>query len=775
MGKDTINKIIAGQDVEKIFLDALDNIYLNGFKTPEDIETLTYVKCYQPALFTKYENKVLITLGLFYKNVKPATMIETMFDIYKKSINDVYKSNLTPIQADIVSRINDNQVFSFSSPTSTGKSYIFRKLITENTNDIVIIVPSRALINEYRNRVNKIVNDKKTLVLTYIDLINKNNTNRYIFIITPERSKELFNMRDNLNVSLIIFDEAQLGDSTSFRGLYFDSIVRRCKKYFHNSKLLFAQPFVDNPECQFIKNKIDYSTKNYKSYDYQNIGQMFYSFKNGVYRHFSIIDHENIKKDIVDPIEDALKSNGTVLIFSAKSRILDKRVMSTYKKYIDLCPVINDRDALSLIKKYKEYLGATERIDGKENRNSTMVDYLKRGIVIHHGSLPLYARYIVEDFTQKGFCKICFATSTLEQGINMPFDIVFLDKFEQSKPLAIKNLIGRAGRSTENPVFDYGKVIVKDSNKSALSDILLNRIILSNVSQLDEETDDDNKEYKEAIKNGTFNENLNLTDLEVKRLEHHKTKEIVKEILNLFFNDDFSLVFWERTSEEKTFVRQGFADIYEKSLGRELTEGERGVCREACKILIWKIMGKKFSEIVKYRFRQVCKTNQQKELLELIKKAKSFNEKKEYQDKLESLTVDYAAPFYPLPNKKISRVPLFDPSTSVYNVDYDTLILDTYDYLDKLLGFRFGDVIYAAFFKYYEEFNDKKALCMANYIRYGSSDEQEIMMIRYGFVFEDFEWLKGIILKIDEDEIVFDADKISYLDEERKAIIEKYL
>lgn len=30
----------------------------------------------------------------------------------------------------------------------------------------------------------------------------------------------------------------------------------------------------------------------------------------------------------------------------------------------------------------------------------------------------------------------------------MPFDVVYLNTFEASKPLSLKNLIGRAGRST---------------------------------------------------------------------------------------------------------------------------------------------------------------------------------------------------------------------------------------------------------------------------------------------------------------------------------------
>ena len=56
----------------------------------------------------------------------------------------------------------------------------------------------------------------------------------------------------------------------------------------------------------------------------------------------------------------------------------------------------------------------------------------------------------------------------------MPFDVVVLDRFENSKPLAIKNLIGRAGRSSDKDDFDIGYVVVtSDANMTNLRNILL--------------------------------------------------------------------------------------------------------------------------------------------------------------------------------------------------------------------------------------------------------------------------------------------------------------
>ncbi len=84
-----------------------------------------------------------------------------------------------------------------------------------------------------------------------------------------ERAKELFKNKDWLNIDLILFDEAQLSDEHSVRGLYFDSIVRRTLKYFPDAKFVFAHPFVENPEAQLQKNGIEIidTTATYSNYE----------------------------------------------------------------------------------------------------------------------------------------------------------------------------------------------------------------------------------------------------------------------------------------------------------------------------------------------------------------------------------------------------------------------------------------------------------------------------------------------------------------------------
>ena len=211
-----------------------------------------------------------------------------------------------------------------------------------------------------------------------------------------------------------------------------------------------------------------------------------------------------------------------------------------------------------------------------------------KGIDYKYVKIP--ARYLIEEFVKKGYCRLCFATSTLEQGINMPFDLVWIDRFDKSKPLNVKNLIGRAGRSTKDNKFDYGKIVIADSKKGDLRKVLLSDIKLKEVSQLDEQTDenDDYKEYKDAIKNNQFSEEYNLTFKELKRVQSEECKLAINTILDTLFNNGELIV--TEDFQLKLMTYDAFKKIYSSYLNRELTIAESSIVDSAVKILLWKIL-----------------------------------------------------------------------------------------------------------------------------------------------------------------------------------------
>ncbi len=768
-----IDKIVKGKELEEIIEYVRKDIYVNGPISTLDMEILSYLKYYQPEFLSKYEGDILERMGIFYKENKINSIEGLIMSNYKKVIAEKYNKFYTPIQTNLINNILLNKNFSFSAPTSTGKSYVFREIIEDkDKKDVAIIVPSRALINEYFIKIRDIIKDKSVNVLTSVEIINKKIAKRNVFILTPERAKELFKYKEELQLDFVLFDEAQLGDEESTRGMIFDSIVRRIKRNFPKTKLLFAHPFINNPEAQLKKNNIEEG--DYKNYLEKNVGQMFISYDSGKYYHFGIekevMGNNKIKME-EDPIKNIIINNGTVLIYTAKTSIYNGKIFEKFGKYIELCEEIKDKKALKLIKELKELIGATQK--KKSEKYSKMIELLKRGIITHHGSLPLKARIILEEFTQNNFCRICFATSTLVQGINMPFDVVWIDKFESSQMLSILNLIGRAGRATTKEKFDYGIVVVKDANKSRLRSIIKTKIKLKEVSLLDvenNEEEDNVRDFKESIKNGTLSDEYNLTQKQLERLEEKSLDNSIEFILekmvrkNSFISvDEFNK--YERSIRTK--IREEFEKIYIAYLNRaELSSGEKSVLSNAIKILVWQINGKTFKQVVWYRYSYITRLEERKELM------KQKN-KKEAQNEIANMEARFTMECSDIPNKDLMSFNMLK-GKKVNEVSYDRIVFDTYDYIDKIIGFKLKDIYYATFQKFFERTGDIRAKNMALYLKYGTIDYVEIMLIRYGFSFETIEWLKKYVKKIDEDEIVF-KKKIMVLSKDKFKEIEHYV
>lgn len=761
--KEVIKNIINNNQVSEIFDYVISNIYKKGPVDGTDMEILSYLALYHPNEFEIYKDKILNYMGVFYKDVKRSSLNEIIFGQYKKYIRDTYNEYYTPVQADIVKNISKANCFSFSAPTSTGKSFVFRNLIERGNNDAVVVVPSRALINEYYLRLCELMPDRSINILTFIDKINTAKVRRNIFVVTPERCRDLFKQKDSFNVDLFLFDEAQLSDEESTRGLFYDSIVRRCYKAYPEAKFVFAHPFINNPEAQLLKNHLRNNVAA-TLYEQKNVGQMYFCVdNNNVFYHFgidkTIMGTQKIKCSS-DPIEKCIRNGGSVLFYVSKSKIYNKSFLNEYGRYIDLCEEIDEDKINYYINELKSFTGG-DTIANKDHY-SQMISLLKRGIVTHHGSLPLQSRSIMEQYTRYGFCKLCFATSTLEQGINMPFDIVVIDRFEASKPLEMKNLIGRAGRSSENVKFDYGYVIVSKSNMSKFREILNNPNALDDVSLLDKQEEDnsDYSDFKNAILNDTFSDQYNLTNNDLEKFSAEESDVIIKQIIDTFYKNG-KLISFDEIGNDRSEIYYTFDRLYRLYLGRDLSDGEENVLHTAVKIMLWRIYGKTFKNICWYRYSYVSRSSERKKMERLGRNTNALEAK-------------FITGFDDLPNKKLRAYSIFEKGTKAKDVDYDRIVYDTYDYIDKLIGFKLSDVFYAAFYLYYEKTKDERALSLAKYVKYGTDNERYIWMIRYGMTFEDIELLDKHIENLNEQGIVF-KQSISSIPEDKKQSIIRYL
>ncbi|MCG9562924.1 DEAD/DEAH box helicase [Vibrio chagasii] len=771
-----INDLIKGESIEEILKNALYEIHTNGPVSALTFEKLAYIKKFHAEQFKKYENKLISATGLFYKTENPKSVLEEFYSIYSKSIYDEVGHTFTATQASAFREIKNNRYFSFSAPTSSGKSYLFRELIRSTENDILIIVPSRALIAEYYNEVISLV-DKETLVLQFIENINTSKSNRRIFIVTPERASEVLKYSNAFKVDLVLMDEAQISEE-DIRGMTFDALVRRLDKAFPNAKKVFAHPFVNNPEAQL--NKHGFSQLSLaKNYNLYTAGKIFITIgPDKKFQFFSPNTKSNNVKVDEDLVGQTVEKGGSLLVYISKNKIYEGRHLVDFQKYIELCPILTDPAANILIDKLKSFIGASTA--PRNEKYSLLIDLMSRGIVIHHGSMPLKARLMAEDFIRKGHARICFATSTLVQGINMPFDVVWIDNFNNMTPITLKNLIGRSGRTTQTKgLFDFGYTVVKQSNVETFSKRFQEAVTLNQRSKLDLEIEDidvDLRDLAESIKNDTFDGDLHLPSAQIERIKKSDLDKEIKYILNKLMSVDKPITggeYYSLSDSVRKKVKSNFKKLYSVHLRRtSLNKAEASVLSAAIPIMLWHIQGRSFAEIVSLRYSFLSQKDKQRQIFSRIKKQEISAE--QGNDEIKKLKVRYSPIAASIPNTKLKGASLFGEYQSVKDIDYDIVIYDTYDYLDKVVSLSMNDPISAALEIYFENTKDVRAIYLQNYIRYGTNDDTEIWLIRYGFSFEDISWLKPHIENIDSSSIVF-KDTIKSLSKEQNELIERYI
>jgi len=769
-----LDNIIQGIGIRETIESAIKEIHESGPVSLATLEKLSLIKIHYPDVFIDYEAKVLSVMGLFYKIERPKSFIELVYENFGNAIEDQFGKPFTPMQASAYRSISAKKFYSFSAPTSTGKSHLFRDLITEEESDIVIVVPSRALVSEFYSLVVGLVG-KEVLVLQFVENINQDHTARRIFIITPERGVELFKYVDEFDIGLFLFDEAQLSEEP-IRGISFDAFVRRSEKLFPKAKKVFAHPFVSNPEAQLIKHGFDEASGS-TSFKQNNVGKVYLSRnQTGGLEYFSPFDDSDYVKCDVDVVERTLEYGGTALIYISKSKILNGGHIEGFGKYISLCPLLEEPKAKEIVEQLSRYIGASEEQFGKQ---SSFLSLMERGVVVHHGSMPLKARLLIEQFVRDGYAKICFATATLNQGINMPFDCVWIDNFHMMDVLTLKNLIGRAGRTTSTlNKFDFGYTVINKSNVNTFRSRIISTIELESTSKLDDEEKNISEDYAdfiEAIKTDTFNDDLHLPNSQVDRLKQANIKSDVKFILDKLLVGKEAIgghQYYEIKPSIRKKIKEKLKRIYIVHLKRDsLTVQEQAVLSASIPLLLWRIQGKAFSETLSLRHSYLTRRDERRALLKKLKE-KSINQD-EYNAAFDGIKIQYSARAESIPNKDVRAISLFARGAAINQFDYDSLVYDTYDYLDKVISLSLADPLCAALTVYYQETEDDRSNILKNYIRYGTNDEVEIWLLKYGFDPEDTEWVSQYVSYIDENGIIF-QDDLSDLSELQLSIIERF-
>lgn len=450
---------LSDEELEKIlsigiFLTGLDNKNLQrlGYRL-----FLLYSKItddYKP-LYELSLNKGLIPISKFIEN--NLNYSERYGNIYTEinSIeSDEFKWNnsyQTIGQFELFKEAKESKLKSqiIVAPTSYGKTELILSFIDHTKfKKICIISPTKSLLAQTKKRIINKFGYRK--IITYPEMYSDKD-NEIIAVLTQERLLRLLQNNPNLKFDLLVIDEAHniLDDFSdeNRRSVILASVIIICKKRKENLVCKYLTPFLRSKESLKIEclPNVDewYSVvENVKS-------EIFYFYDLENNKKVLLDQYSTTKDKLIDLQVNELGDDEDVVITNCDNKNIiylnsPKKLENFAFKLFSKLP---ERQILRLNK-------AARDLREYVHEDYKLADYIEKGVIYHHGSIPEPVRYFIEDlYVDVPEIKMLIANSTLLEGVNIPATKMFiLDPCRGNSylsPSSFKNLIGRVCRFGE--------------------------------------------------------------------------------------------------------------------------------------------------------------------------------------------------------------------------------------------------------------------------------------------------------------------------------------
>jgi late competence protein required for DNA uptake (superfamily II DNA/RNA helicase) len=318
-----------------------------------------------------------------------------------------------------------------SAPTSFGKSLLIEEIIASQQHEnIVIIQPTLALLDETRKKLLKYRREYKLIVSTdQVPDLQLGN----IFLFTGERVVEyahfpaidFFVIDEFYKLSLERDDDRAIALNQAFH-----------KLLGHTNKFYLLGPIVKNIPVNFKKRfdltwfPTNFATVavNEKSLEVSN---KLKATEKKIEKKKSLFDYLSANKD------------QTLIYCSSPNKATQLAI-----DYIN--SLVNKSDEALLF----DNAAMIEWIGENISRKWSLIDSLKAGVGFHHGALPRHLGSSIVDAFNDGNIRHLFCTSTLIEGVNTSAKTVILfDKQKGTAPIDFfdyKNIAGRSGRMNKH-------------------------------------------------------------------------------------------------------------------------------------------------------------------------------------------------------------------------------------------------------------------------------------------------------------------------------------
>ncbi|MCQ8130667.1 DEAD/DEAH box helicase, partial [Methylomonas rivi] len=425
----------------------------------EDYNTNPYYQTFSHSVLAKLGNFPGIE---FLKDENNSSELPFDRELEKKvkefiqAVPDTEDLIFTDSQFELYKKISGSKHFSFSGPTSMGKSFIIKSFIrkvvgNKPPENIVIMVPTRALINQFSIDLNKELKD----VLEHYNYTVITNSNvselpsteqHYIFVLTPERLLSYLSQKENPSFAYLFIDEAhKLAAENDIRAVTAYSAISKALRRNPNLNLYFSSPNVSNPEVflKLFKKDEKQCFRTIETPVSQNLffvdlieKKVTHYLDNGNYLFEpKIVTKSETIYDLLSVIGD---EESNIVYCSSRFETIDKATKLFEKNQYKQFEV--SRNVKNVIRQIRTYI----------HEDYYLGEFLNRGIGYHFGNLPQIIRNKVEGLFKEREINYVFCTSTLLEGVNLPAKNVFILNNKNGRtafqPIDFWNLAGRAGR-----------------------------------------------------------------------------------------------------------------------------------------------------------------------------------------------------------------------------------------------------------------------------------------------------------------------------------------
>lgn len=403
-----------------------------------------------------------------------ASVLENAFMYYNMNylrIPTEEKDRFFPAQKEIYDNL-DRPYFSYSAPTSMGKTFIMRIFIKHQImngikKNFALLIPTKALINEITG---ELIEDLTILlkannyrIVTSAGSIALEQEHNYIFVLTPERMLYILNDDPKLKLDYVFVDEAHKISSGDKRSSFYYMVIDKLEERRNHPHIIFASPNIPNPDV-YLDTLYDkgneYDSGSQLACKYAPVSQLKYIvdlWERNI-RIFDSYSKRFIK--LHDMSREYSLSEVIALIGDRKHNIVycksKNDAIQFARDYVDYKKLHDSTDNTD-----KKLLDLSEAIKSEVHSEYYLADLVQKGVAYHIGYLPANIRMQLENYYKEGLIKTMFCTSTLLEGVNLPAENLFITSYKKGlsnfSEVDFKNLMGRVGRAKYNL---YGNVFV---------------------------------------------------------------------------------------------------------------------------------------------------------------------------------------------------------------------------------------------------------------------------------------------------------------------------